>query len=364
MTSYDTIVIKDGVIEGKLADGGVVTIPNKAWTEIDEDSLEGNWEQVTRTIVEDVIDARFLETDDPGETLSVDHDRFVDTLADSSIVEHNEPETERQRAELLLEHLTREGVYERRGRKVVVLDELDASSDQFSKLNWSVFFSSVSKKFDSVIQNTEAQKEVWMETFAELDEYEMLMERISREVETPISAGQMAKEIRRIKRVKNQFTKSEQDLREASIINISDMSFDQQIFEVALKNKIDKQEKEKTPEVSWEIAKLNTICPIINTEIAIDTETADDLFDKKENLLKQQKIIRITEEFENRILDHSASEQSVQETVESLNRLAEEHDINLAGGVETTANSETTENLTKGAETTESGSGSNPQEES
>lgn len=205
MPSYDTIVIKDGVIEGELADGGVVTIPNKAWTEIDEDSLEGNWEQVTRTIVEDVIDARSLETDHPWETLSVDYDRFVDTLADSSIVEHKEPKTERQRAELLLEYLTREGVYERRGPEIVVLDELDAPSDEFAKLNWTVFFSHASEEIDSVIQGAESQREA----AEEMNENE--------------TQAQLAIDIRRMSRVKLLFSEFEQELRETAIIDVADI---------------------------------------------------------------------------------------------------------------------------------------------
>jgi len=205
MPHYDTIDTKDGDIKGELADGGVVTIPDKAWTDVDENTLEGNWEQVTKTIVEDVINTGSLETDDPEGTLSVDHDRFVDTIADSSIVEHKKPETKRQRAELLLEHLICEGVYERRGREIVVLDKSNAPSDEFARLNWAVFFSQAGEKIDSVIQSAESQREAAAET-------------IENETQT-----QLAADIQQMSRLESMCLDLEQKLRESAIEDTVDM---------------------------------------------------------------------------------------------------------------------------------------------
>ena len=207
MTSYDTLVIKDGVIEGELADGGVVTIPDKAWIDVDENTLEGNWEQVTRTVVKDIIEDRHLKTIfQSGETLSVEYDRFLDVLTDSSIVEHEDPETERQRADLLLEHLVREGVYKRRGQEVVVLDNLDSSSKEFTKLNWSVLFSHMNLEIDSVVQSAESQRETVVETTEDEPQ------------------AQFAEDIQQMRQVNSRISKFEQQLRAKAIRDITDMT--------------------------------------------------------------------------------------------------------------------------------------------
>jgi len=255
MPSYNTIVIKDGVIEGELADGGVVTIPDKAWTDVDEDTLEGNWEQVTRTIVEEVIQAGALQIDDSWETLSVDHDRFVDTLADSSIVEHKEPKMERQRAELLLEHLTREGVYERRGTEILVLDELDAPSDEFAKLNWTVFFSHANEEIDSIIQGAESQREA----AAEMGKNE--------------TQAQLAADIPQMSRVKSLFSEFEQELRETAIKDIADIPREiqhiQKLADSALVGETNEQIVNETAVSIKEATKQH------NTDLPADVETAD-----------------------------------------------------------------------------------------
>lgn len=155
MPIYDTIVIKDGLIKGELAHGRVVTIQNKEWAKVNEDTVEGNWERITRTVVKKIIDAHSTETPDSVEMFLVDHDRFVDALINSSIIKHDDPETERQRAELLLEHLIGEGVYKRREQEVVVLDDLEDLFDEFSKLNWAAYFSYVVKEIDSILQYIE-----------------------------------------------------------------------------------------------------------------------------------------------------------------------------------------------------------------
>lgn len=163
MPIYNTIVIKDGLIKGELANGGVVNIPNKEWAKINEDTLEGNWERITRTVIKKTIDSHSTETPDSAEMFLVDYDRFVDSLIGSSIIEHDNPETERQRAELLLEHLIGEGVYKRREQDVVVLDDLEDLSDEFSKLNWAAYFSYVVEEIDSILEYIKNKKAEIME---------------------------------------------------------------------------------------------------------------------------------------------------------------------------------------------------------
>ncbi|MDB2253078.1 hypothetical protein PM033_15130 [Halorubrum ezzemoulense] len=82
----------------------------------------------------------------------------MDSLIGSSIIEHDNPETERQRAELLLEHLIGEDVYKRREQDVVVLDDLEDLSDEFSKINWAAYFSYVVEEIDSILEYIKNKK--------------------------------------------------------------------------------------------------------------------------------------------------------------------------------------------------------------
>lgn len=287
MTDFNTIIAEDGFVKGELADGGVVTVSDEDWTEASEDTLEGNWEPVTRAVVRDIMDKESLDTDvQSGETVSVGYDRFIDAIIKSSIVEHDDSEEERQRAELLAEHLVREGVYERRGQEIVVLDEFNFSSSEFTKLNWTAFFSYAIEEINSVVESAENQKETIAQMFERADgigsdsigsddlptrreltedlkritgstvdpvgvderglpvppegvapedewEYREIIEdwdtiekfQIEQEGDTDVEdiTKELAIEIRKMKRAGSQITKIEQQLREASIRDIANM---------------------------------------------------------------------------------------------------------------------------------------------
>lgn len=338
MTDFNTIIAEDGFVKGELADGGVVTVSDEDWTDADEDTLEGNWERATRAVVKDIMDTESLGTDvQSGETVSVDHGRFVDALIDSSIVEHEDSTEEQQRAELLLEHLVREGVYERRGEEIVVLDEFDFSSDEFTKLNWTAFFSYAVEEINSVVESAENQKETIAEMFErsgdlgtepidpDLPSEAEVMEDLQRitgskykavgrdEMGFPVPPegvapedeweykmlwddfetiqnfdidtgeigtgrdqieGQLAAEIRKMKRVASRITDIERQLREASIKDIANM-----------------------PEV--------------------------------------QEKIQMIQEFADSVLVGESGGENLEETAKALEEAAKKHDIDLSGGVET-----------------------------
>ncbi len=337
MTDFNTIIAEDGFVKGELADGGVVTVSDEEWTEADEDTLKGNWERATRAVVKDIMDTESLGTDvQSGETVSVNHGRFVDALIDSSIVKHEDSTEERRCAHLLLEHLVREGVYERRGEEIVVLDEFDFSSDEFTKLNWTAFFSYAVEEINSVVKSAENQKNTIVEMFEQTGnlgtepidtdlplereviedlqritgpewepagrdkngfpvppegvapenewEYKMLWADfetiqgfgISDEISTDQDEieGKLAAEIRRMKRVASRITDIEQKLREASIKDIANM-----------------------PEV--------------------------------------QEQIQMIQQFADSVLVGSEGEPDLNETTKALEEAAKRHDVDLSSGVET-----------------------------
>jgi hypothetical protein len=169
MTSFNTIQEDEdnGLIKGEMSDdGGVVAISKEDWTETNEDELTGNWEEITQTIIDNVLDAGSLrdgvETDS---SVSVKRDEVADILSDSSIINHEDEDEERLRAELLIEYLCLEGVYHEQGDEIVVLDDFDETSDMFSKLNWSAFFSYAVDEINTVVKSAENQKRTIVEMF-------------------------------------------------------------------------------------------------------------------------------------------------------------------------------------------------------
>lgn len=253
MTHYDTIVTENEVIRGELADGRVVTIPNKSWTDVDEDTFEGNWEWVTRTIVKDAIEEQSLQSDNSAETLSVTHNHFVDALADSSVIEHEIPETERKRAELLLEHLIKEGVYEQRGQKITVLDELDDSTDEFSKFNWAAFLSCVSEEIDLIVKSIESRSEI-------------IENKNNVQAE---SAGKLEE----VRRVRSLISKIEKEVREIATMDIVDISEEVQHIQKFADNAV---MGETNQQLADEIAvSIQEGTNQYDSDSSIDVETAD-----------------------------------------------------------------------------------------
>lgn len=174
MSKFETIVTGDGFVKGELTDGGVVTISDEEWAETNEEEMEGNWEEVTQLIVREFMDAESPAQDvQSDETVSLDRDRVVDILAASSVVEAKNSKEEQRRAELLVEYLVSEGVYEQKEQSVVILNEFDKSSDLYTRLNWTSFLSYVRTELKSTVDTVERQKETVLDMFDRAGEFGM-----------------------------------------------------------------------------------------------------------------------------------------------------------------------------------------------
>lgn len=340
MTDFNTIITEDGFVKGELADGGVVTVSDEDWTEADEDTLEGNWEQATRAVVKDIMDTESLGTDvQSGEAVSVDHGRFVDALIDSSIVEHSDSTEERQRAELLLEHLVREGVYERRGEEIVVLDEFDFSSDEFTKLNWTAFFSYAVEEINSVVKSAENQKETIVEIFNSAGDY----------TADPIDTGLPTK--------REVF----EDLKRVTGTKIEPAGYDASGFPIPPEGVADDDEWEykKTwrhlqtikkfqtgggeggpsiDEIEKRLAAEINELKVVATQITgIERELREASIREIANMPEVQEQVQMIQQFASSVLVGEPGEKSPEVTAETIKKQAkEEFGMDLTGGVETT----------------------------
>lgn len=345
MTEFDTITTEDRFIKGELADGGVVAISDEEWTEADEDTLEGNWERATRAIVKEIMDTESLGTDiQSGETVSVDRDRFVDALTDSSVVAHDNPQEERRRAELLIEHLVREEVYERRGEEIVVLDEFDYTSDEFTKLNWTAFFSYAVEEINSVVESAENQKEAIAEMFersgdlgtepidTDLPTKRELLEDLKRitgsefepvgrdELGDPIPPDGVAPE-----------DKWEYKQIWADFETIQNFSIDREPGIVDGPDDIEGR-------LGRDIRKMKRVASRIQQ---IEQELREASIKEIANMPEVQKKIRMIKQFAGGVLVGGTEEQNLEETATSIVNAAEQYSIDLSGGVKTTEESVT-----------------------
>lgn len=337
MTDFNTIIAEDGFVKGELANGGVVTVSDDGWTEADEDTLEGNWEQATRAVVKDIMDTESLGTDvQSGETVSVDQDRFVDALIDSSIVEHEDSTEEQQRAELLLEHLVREGVYERRGEEVVVLDEFDFSSDEFTKLNWTAFFSYAVEEINSVVESAENQKKTIVEMF------ERTGNLGTEPIDTDLpSEGEVVEDIQRITgpdykpagRDKNGFPVPPEGVASEDEWEYKMLWADfETIQSFGISNDISTHQDEIEGQLAAEIRRMKRVASrITDIERKLREASIKDIA----NMPEVQKQIQMIQQFADSVLVGNADESDLNETTKALEEAAKRHDIDLSSGVET-----------------------------
>ena len=159
---FQNIGRKNGVIRGETHEYGWVSIPDEEWESVED--FEGNWEQITEAISEDVFGQGRTSTDS---SLKLDYERVVSILQEQ-IVEY-EPDndesteiiqTEKQRkAELLLDFLIDKGVYDLEGNEIVVLEEITPDSDEYTKYNWSTFLARTADHLENVVDRAEDLQE-------------------------------------------------------------------------------------------------------------------------------------------------------------------------------------------------------------
>lgn len=155
--TFEDTAREDGLVKGQLENGeGVVVIEDENWTGTDDDSLKGNWEQITKEILQPILNS--ADSHAEGQ-VKLDQAEVVDTLTESDIVSDEFDEEEYLQASLLLQHLVEEGVYERQGEQILVLDEFKSDSDEYNKLNWTAFLSVTIEKIANSIEVAEDQEE-------------------------------------------------------------------------------------------------------------------------------------------------------------------------------------------------------------
>ncbi len=337
MTDFNTIIAEDGFVKGELADGGVVTVSDDDWTDADEDTLEGNWERATRAVVKDIMDTESLGTDvQSGETVSVDHDRFVDALIDSSIVEHKDSTEERRRAELLLEHLVREGVYERRGEEIVVLDEFDFSSDEFTKLNWTAFFSYAVEEINSVVESAENQKEAITEMFEQADG----SGTVPIDTDLP-SRRELMEDLKRVTGSNIEpagFDENDHPIPPEGVAPEDEWEYKQVWEDLSMMEEfqIDDDRIEvvdPTEALGLEIRKMKRVAARIQK---IEQQLREASIGDIANMPEVQEKIEMIQTFADSVLAGNTEERNTKEIAESIKQSAQQEDIDLTGDVETT----------------------------
>ena len=158
---FNKIEEGEALIRGELANGdGVVTVENNNWTETNQDDIEGNWEEITKKILE----AELNTTQDPTEgKVRIEEERAHKILRSSDIISGSTEQEQEYQASLLLQYLVDQGVYQKSGSEVVVLDELapgsTTGSNEYNRLNWSAFLSLVLERINNTIKIAEDQEE-------------------------------------------------------------------------------------------------------------------------------------------------------------------------------------------------------------
>lgn len=167
LSSFEDWDRKNGLIRGELENSeGVVVIEDENWADADDDNLKGNWEQITKEILQPVLNSADSH---PEGQVKLDQEEVVETLAESEFISDESDQGEYLQASLLLHYLVEEGVYERQGGQIQVLDEFKSDSDEYTKLNWTAFLSVTVEKISNSIELAEDQEEK-IAKMAELDD--------------------------------------------------------------------------------------------------------------------------------------------------------------------------------------------------
>ena len=164
---FDNIDRKNGVIRGESDEYGVISVPDEDWDEIED--FEGNWEEITETIISTVYEENISES---REKLRLDYDTVVEILRDKGIVSYNVDaddedsiddeiieEEERRKAELLLEFLIDQDIYQMKGEDIGVVQTLKPSASEYVKFNWSAFLTVTAERLDKVVNQAKEMKE-------------------------------------------------------------------------------------------------------------------------------------------------------------------------------------------------------------
>lgn len=164
---FDNIDRTNGVIRGESDDYGVISVPDEDWDEIED--FEGNWEEITETIISTVYEKNIS---DSREELQLDYDTVVEILRDKGIVSYDidddnedsiDDETiekqETRKAELLLEFLIDQDIYQIEGGDIGIVQTLKPSANEFVKFNWSAFLTVTAERLDKVVKQSKKMKE-------------------------------------------------------------------------------------------------------------------------------------------------------------------------------------------------------------
>lgn len=148
------------MIRGESEEYGVITVPDDEWDEIK--NFEGNWEDITETIIKKAYQS------DAEDITTLRYDNVVEILRNEDIVnfepssdqdEETINKEEQKKAELLIDYLINEGIYDREGDKVTVLQGLEPTSSEYVKFNWSVFLTVTADRFEDVVEQAKDMKD-------------------------------------------------------------------------------------------------------------------------------------------------------------------------------------------------------------
>jgi hypothetical protein len=168
---YDNIDRKNGMIRGESNEYGVVSVPDSQWGEVE--NFEGNWEEITQTIIENAY-----KLDSVDDVTKLDYDDIVEILRKEDIVNYDPSDVqdseliekeERRKAELLLEFLVDEGIYEKEGNKVTILQAIEPQTGEYAKFNWANFLTVTASRFKEVVQRAKNMKEDISEYYEEIN---------------------------------------------------------------------------------------------------------------------------------------------------------------------------------------------------
>ena len=151
MTQFYKIYEDDRRIIGELNDGNEVSLPAQNWEDEDQ------WREISENLLSQALEERHSAF--AGATLSISQSEAVTILRDEGHVEHEDEIREELKAELLLEYLVSNGVFELDESSVVILQDPRDSMTPEAMLHWSVVFDITADRIGSILVELKNRRE-------------------------------------------------------------------------------------------------------------------------------------------------------------------------------------------------------------